>query len=548
MRSYNINSKAACYLRLSREDGDKIESDSISNQRELISDFVKSQEGIRLVKEYVDDGYSGTNFERPAFKEMMNDVREGRIDCIIVKDLSRLGRNYIETGRYLERIFPFLDVRFISILDHYDSAGEDNDADQIIIPFKNLLNDSYCRDISIKIQSQFDIKRKAGKFIGSFASYGYAKDPADKNHLIIDPFAAEIVRQIFQMRIEGYSAYRIADTLNEMGVLPPADYKRSIGLNYDTGYKTSAHSVWYASTVLRILTNEMYTGTMVQGITRKINYKIKQSRRVPKKDWIRVKGTHEAIVTEEAFQAVQNLMLMDTRTAPGEEAVHVLSGLVVCGDCGQSMIRRITRKKNKQYYYYHCSTYKNGLGCTSHLINAEKLEGIVLDALRLQIRLLIKAEDIVSEIDKIPMQHSGMKMINGQLEELEKEIERYSNFKAKAYSDMLAGEITQEDYHTYNRSFTVRLDRAKQKKAELIESRDNILLNEKKLKPWIQQLRDYQDIDHLTRTIVVSLIDRIIIYDKENVEVRMKHADELEVLMTMAKKAEAEREEMLCAL
>lgn len=186
---------AADYLRLSREDGDKLESDSIRNQRSLINDFVKQHPDITLVDEYIDDGYSGTNFERPAFKRLLEDVKKKKINCIIVKDLSRLGRNYIETGRYLEKIFPFLGVRFIAITDHYDSAAESDDADQIIVPFKNLINDAYCRDISIKIRSQLDVKRKNGQFIGSFAGYGYQKDPENKNHLIIDEYAAEIMKQ-----------------------------------------------------------------------------------------------------------------------------------------------------------------------------------------------------------------------------------------------------------------------------------------------------------------------------------------------------------------
>ena len=346
MRFYGKNLVAE-YMRLSREDGDKVESDSISNQRDLITDFLSHHDELKFVGEYVDDGYSGTNFERPAFKRLMEDVKAGKVNCIIVKDLSRFGRNYIETGRYLEKVFPFMGVRFISIIDNYDSAGEDNDADRIIIPFKNLINDSYCRDISMKIRSQLDVKRKNGKFIGSFACYGYCKDPKDNNHLIIDPFAADIVRQIFDLKLSGYNSQRIAEMLNEMGVLPPAEYKRSKGMNYDCGFKAGNNPKWAVVSINRILTNEIYTGTMVQGLNSKINYKIKQSRPVPKEDWIRVSGTHEPIVSRETFDKVQRLLLVDTRTSPEESAVYLFSGLVVCGDCGQNMIRRrTTRGKN----------------------------------------------------------------------------------------------------------------------------------------------------------------------------------------------------------
>ena len=392
---------AADYLRLSREDGDKLESDSIRNQRSLINDFVKQHPEITLVDEYVDDGYSGTNFERPAFKRLIEDVKKKKINCIIVKDLSRLGRNYIETGRYLEKIFPFLGVRFIAVTDHYDSAAESDDADQIIVPFKNLINDAYCRDISIKIRSQLDVKRKNGQFIGSFAGYGYQKDPENKNHLIIDEYAADIVRYIFNLKMDGYSSQRIAEKLNEMGVLPPMEYKRSCGMNYNSGFRSGAKPKWAVTTVNRILTNELYTGTMVQGKNRKINYKVKECRPVAEENWIRVEKMHEAIIAEEVFQYVQSLMELDTRTAPEEESVYIFSGFLRCGDCGQNMVKRSTTKNGKRYYYYHCSTYKNGDGCSSHLISEKTVHKVVLDAIQRQIALLVNAENII--------QNSGMK-------------------------------------------------------------------------------------------------------------------------------------------
>ena len=276
--------------------------------------------------------YLTSAFERPAFKRLIEDVKKKKINCIIVKDLSRLGRNYIETGRYLEKIFPFLGVRFIAVTDHYDSAAESDDADQIIVPFKNLINDAYCRDISIKIRSQLDVKRKNGQFIGSFAGYGYQKDPENKNHLIIDEYAAEIVRFIFNLKMGGYSSQRIATKLNEMGVLPPLEYKRSRGMKYNSGFRSGANPKWAVTTVNRILTNELYTGTMVQGKNRKINYKVKECRPVAEENWIRVEKTHEAIIAEEIFQYVQSLLELDTRTAPDEDSVYLFSGFLRCGD------------------------------------------------------------------------------------------------------------------------------------------------------------------------------------------------------------------------
>lgn len=522
------------YLRLSREDGDKLESDSIKNQRELIKEFLTQHQGLNLVEEYVDDGYSGTSYERPAFKRLIEDVKTGKINCIIVKDLSRLGRNYIETGRYLEKIFPMMGVRFISVLDHYDSASLNNEADQIIVPFKNLINDAYCRDISTKIRSQLDVKRRTGKFIGSFACYGYQKDPMDVNHLLVDPYAADIVRLVFRMKMAGCNSQRIAEKLNEMGVLPPAEYKRSLGFNYDCGYRTGNNPKWEVVSINRILTNEMYTGTMVQGINSKINYKIKQSRVVPKDQWIRVEKTHEAIIEKSVFDEVQRLLAFDTRTAPDKKEVYPFSGLVVCGDCGQNMVRRRVTKNGKGYIYLHCSTYKSGSGCSAHLINAEKLEQLVLDAIHTEIDVLIQAEEVLKQIERIPEEQTFIKTINMQIAQLDEAITRYRNLKVQAYTDKLDEIITETEYRDINKKFTEKLDSATAQKKELLDTKHRLLKNKIHLKPWVEEFKSYQNIETLDRSIVVTLIESIIVYSKESVTVIFHHQDEIQEMMALA--------------
>lgn len=541
-----FGNKTAGYMRLSREDGDKLESDSIKNQRELIKEYLSQHRGLDLVDEYVDDGYSGTNYDRPAFARLMEDVRTGKIDCIIVKDLSRLGRNYIETGRYLEKIFPFLGVRFISILDHYDSVNEASEADQIIVPFKNLINDAYCRDMSTKIRSQLDVKRRNGKFIGSFACYGYQKDKNDNNRLVIDPYAADIVRTVYRMKLEGCNSQRIAEKLNEMGVLPPAEYKRSQGYNYDCGYRTGNDPKWEVVSINRILTNEMYTGTMVQGINSKINYKIKQSRAIPKEEWIRVENTHEAIIEKEVFDEVQRLLEFDTRTAPDNREVYLFSGLVICADCGQNMIRRRVTKGKKKYVYFHCSTYKNGNGCSAHLINADKLETLVLEAVQTQIKLLLQAESILKQIDRIPEEQTFIKTMNKQLSVLDSEIERYRNFKAQAYTDMLDEVITKEEFKDINRRFSDRLDTAKSKKKDLLENKHRLLKNQIHLKPWLETFKKYQNIEKLERNIVVALIDRIVVCAKDRIIINFHYQDEIREMLALADLSGVETEVAVC--
>lgn len=273
--------EAADYLRLSKEDGDfslsndKLESDSISSQRAIIERFVAQNPNIKLVAEFCDDGYTGTNFDRPDFQRMMEAVKAGKINCVIVKDLSRFGRDYIDAGKYIEKIFPQLGVRFIAVNDNYDSLNHST-GDSLVLPVKNFLNDSYSRDISIKVRSSFESRRQDGEFIANYTAYGYLRDPENKNKLVIDEVAGEYVREIFQWKIEGMSPVTIAEKLNGRGVLPPSEYKRSIGIKYKTAFQTSSRSKWSPKAVIRILTNELYTGVLIQGRRTTPNYKVKK--------------------------------------------------------------------------------------------------------------------------------------------------------------------------------------------------------------------------------------------------------------------------------
>ena len=283
---------------------------------------------------------------------MVEDIKSGKINCIIVKDLSRLGRNYIEMGKYLEQIFPMMGIRFIAINDNYDNANtESSDSDSIVVPFKNLLNDSYCRDISIKVRSQLDIKRRKGEFIGGYAMYGYCKDERNKSRLVVDEYAADVVRSIYRRKLEGMSAKVIAEQLNSEGVLAPSEYKRLCGLNYHSGFKAGTHAKWQAIQVLRILKNEVYTGTMVQGKRQKINYKIKKIRDVEESGWIKVPNMHEAIIPQKLFDTVQEVLKLDTCASKGQQTVNLFSGMVRCGGCGQNMVRRTVSKNGKKYVY-----------------------------------------------------------------------------------------------------------------------------------------------------------------------------------------------------
>jgi DNA invertase Pin-like site-specific DNA recombinase len=450
-RNYSKIYHAAIYVRLSKEDGDaktsaKAESNSISNQKSLVREFLEDKEDIEVVKEYVDDGYSGSNFERPAFQMMLEDIKKGKIDCVCTKDLSRFGREYIDSGMYIERVFPAMGVRFIAVNDNYDSADGREQSDEIIVPFKNLINDAYCRDISIKIRSHLEIKRKNGEYIGSFTPFGYMKSKEDYHKIVPDSYAANVVQDIFKMKLHGMSQDGIAKRLNETGVLPPAEYKASIGSNYQTGFKSKEKSEWTSVMVRRILTNEVYIGNLVQGRQTTPNHKIKKTVLKEESDWIRIEKNHEAVIGDREFEVVQRLLSMDTRTAPEQEGVYPLSGLVCCGECGMPMVRKTSTVGGKTYAYYMCSTYKSTKECSPHRIATGRLEDAVLVLLQQHIANVMELKRILSFIGTVPFQQIDMKKLEERKLKKEAEMERCTQLRTTLYEDMKEGMISKEDY------------------------------------------------------------------------------------------------------
>jgi DNA invertase Pin-like site-specific DNA recombinase len=525
---------AVDYLRLSKEDGDKTESDSISNQRDLITNFVKSMPEIRLCSERIDDGVSGVDFNRPAFNLMMEDVKAGRINCIIVKDLSRFGRNYIEAGRYIERIFPFLGVRFIAINDGYDSAKERTQSDEIIIPFKNLVNDAYCRDISVKIRSQLDIKRKKGEFIGSFAVYGYLKSAENKNQLIIDTYAAKIVRDIFAWKLDGLSQQGIADRLNEISEPSPMEYKRFLGLNFATSFQVNPKAKWTAVAIGRILKNPIYAGHLVQGKESTPNYKIKQRVLKPEDKWVRVENTHEPIILQEVFDTVNRVLAQDTRIAPAEETVYPFSGLIFCADCKSGMVRKTVPAGGKKYAYYYCSKNKAGDGCTTHCISEKVLEKAVLQALQNHIASILDIERILRYIDTLPMKQEEIRKIDTQLLMKQEEIEKYKTLKVSIYEDLKSGVIDADEYREFKGIYGKRCDEAEQAAERLQQDIALILDNKGANSVWIEAFKKQRNITELSRKVIVSLIEWINVYPGSRVEIRFRYQYEYERALLFA--------------
>lgn len=519
--------QAAMYLRISREDkeGLKTESNSIGNQRELIRAFIREQQDIELYDVYVDDGFSGSNFDRPDFQRMIRDIEAGRVNLVIVKDLSRFGRDYIETGRYLQRIFPALSVRFIALTDHYDSFRADAGESGIVLPVKNFINDSYCRDISMKVKSQFAVKRKNGECIAPFAPYGYKKAEGNKNQLIVDVYAAEIVRKIFAWKIEGIAISAIAEKLNELGILSPKEYKRSVGLSYKGGFSGAVKSQWSSSTVKRILTNETYLGHLVQGKTEKINYKLGKCVEKPKQEWIKVENTHEAIISGDNFQIVQNLLKVDGRISPSSEKNGFFTGVLFCGDCGEQMIRRVNRYKDKQRVYYICSTKNRGEGCTRHSIAEESLKELVTETVRKYANIFLEEKRLQQKALEMELDFQSVVHCDTEIARLQKEQDKYHSLCSGLYEDFSLGVLTTEEFERLQDGF-------KRKAAELEEAqrRQEFMVKElfRKRELYGERLKNMQDnmeLREVDRYMLCSMVKRISVFENRRVEIECYATD-----------------------
>ena len=546
MLSNNLSKTYLCggYLRLSKEDDDiakseTLQSNSIENQKEYIEDYLQSKPEIRVVDFYIDDGYSGVNFDRPDFQRMLQDIKDKKINCVIVKDLSRLGRNYIEVGKYIERLFPFLGVRFIAINDNFDSADDAALSNNIIVPFKNLINDAYCRDISIKIRSHLEVKRKRGEFIGAFPVYGYMRGE-DKNKLIVDPCAAEIVKEIFAMKMEGMSQQAIADELNRLGVLSPAEYKKEQGSGYKTVFQTHSRAKWTAVAVLRVLTNEVYMGTLIQGKESTPNYKVRVREKKPKEEWIRVENAHEAIISRTDFELISDILQKDTRVSTGKSAVSVYSGYLVCADCGCSMVRKKVRSGSLEYVYYVCSGNKKDKDiCSSHRISENTLNMAITKTLQLHLKQLGDLQESIRYIRETSGNSDKIKKLVLQSEKRKEDIEKYNRLKLECYEDYKKELITQDEYMLFKKELDNRIEEIQRAITELGKKKRMLLDGGYEKESLLEKFLTSKEIE-LKRSILVRFISRIYVYEDHRIEIIFRYQDQIRQLLGIVEEIKQE--------
>ena len=534
--------QATEYLRLSYTENHENESDSIANQKKLIEDYLKGHPDIELVSEKVDDGYSGILFDRPAFQEMMQDIMEGKINCVIVKDLSRLGREYIETGRYLRRIFPAYGVRFIAINDNIDTAHE-HAGDDLNISMKNLINDAYCHDISVKTRSALEVKRKKGDYVGACPVYGYRKSEENRNQLVVDEYAARVVRDIFRAKIDGRSAKRIADELNALGVLSPLAYKISRGLPHPKGgFADRPDAKWSATTVIRILQDEIYTGTLVQGRQGTYNHKLRNVIQKPDEEWIRVKDAHEAIIRKRDFDLVQHIMGLDTRTAPEGEKVYLFSGLLVCGCCGARMTRKTNTVGGKKYIYYHCPTGKKH-GCTHPvMLREDDLIQCVLASVRAHIKNVVSVDELLNSISEETINRELVAGCKAQIAENRAQLEQIGVFKAGLYENFVKGMLDKAEYKSLRDGYTERMEELRSAIDQLRQEMERVTDRTSERQKWAQQFREFSNMTELDRRAVVTLIQSIHIISKTELKITFRYQMEYDAALQKLSQARLEQE------
>ena len=504
---------AGIYCRLSSDDGQMGESGSIETQRTLLTQFCKEQ-GFTIGNCYCDDGWTGTNFNRPAFQQMLSDIDKGKINLVIVKDLSRFGREYAQMGLYIEHYFEENDIRFIAVGENIDTI---NGTDNIIMPLTNVMNSIYAKDCSRKTKAAHRARAQAGKYIGGHAPFGYIKDPKDRHRLIVDPPAAEVVRKIFRLFSEGIGYVRMTKMLREENILNPQAYFNDNNPDYYKSEYWRKPFDWHATSIRVILNNEVYLGKLVFGKTKSKGVYQKKRIPAPEEEWIVVENTHEPIITQETWDVVQKLMASRRReTKKGE--IQMFAGLVKCADCGSSLNVSYDKRKER-YTGFSCWVYKNygKERCTSHAIGWKTLGTLVLDDIRRNAHVAAiatrKYVDMLtaSRTDK---QEKETEKHKRELRSAEKRVAELDKIIAKLYEDSTLGKIDEQRAHTMMTAYEQEQRDLKARLEALTKTIDRAEEVYGNVKNFISLIKRYTDIQELSASNLNELIDKIVVHEK----------------------------------
>lgn len=530
--------RTAAYVRLSVEDSGKPGADTIEGQKNLLLRFIEDDPTLTLYGLFCDNGRTGTDFDRPQFEKMMEEVRKGHIDCIVVKDLSRFGRNYKEAGNYLERIFPFLGVRFIAVNDGFDTLTAQRGADGYLVPLKNLINEVYSKDISRKSGSALAAKQKNGDFIGAWAPYGYRKQPDNPHKLEPDEATAPVVRQIFRWRAGGMGITQIARRLNDSGVPSPSAYLYNTGVCKTEKYNGVS---WYVQTVKNLLSRQVYIGHMVQGTKRQSFYENRGQYKKPREEWIVVENTHEPLIDRETFDKVQELARRKNaeyfenlgRFTHLETTENILKGLVCCADCKRPLVRyKNVSHEKKLWYTFICPTHANDIGsCPLKNIREDALFPMLLQAIQTQIALAADMEAIVRRLNSSPKYRKQTATLQGKLDTAKKALMRYNSLYDSLYQNYVDQLMTEQEYMTLKRRYKAEAEEAEQ----LIETLTRQQVAEAAHTPentFLTAFGSFRDADALTREMAQALIQRVYVDGDSNIEIVFRYRDEYKELCT----------------
>ena len=523
----------ALYIRLSKDDGND-ESLSVTNQKKILTEYVEKffQGEYVIVDYYVDDGRTGTDYDRPDFQRMIHDVETKKVNCVVCKNLARAFRNYSDQGYFLESFFPLHRTRFITLGDpKVDTYLNPEAVSGMEVPINGLMNDRFAYSTSSSVRRTFDTKRRNGEFIGAFAPYGYSKHPSDKNALVIDEEAAQVVKDIFHWYVYGsgsgnggLSKEGIARKLNEMGIPNPAMYKVKKGLRYKNPHAKENDGLWTGASISRLLKNKVYIGTMVQGRQRVISYKVHDMVSTPEDEWYQVEHTHDPVISPELFEKAQEFQTKDTRAAPKKKENYLFSGFLKCADCGKAM----TRRASKEFIYYNCSTYKRKSKdkCSKHTMRLDKLENAVLIVIQKQIELSASLGAVIESINQAPVAETKYTRLEHLLKIREQELKKTEDLIAGLYIDWKNGDITREQYikmkEMFERQEAGLKDTTRHIKDEIGWVERGIASND----PYLEAFLKHKNIQELTQGILVELVEAIYIHESGKITIKFKLEDQ----------------------
>ena len=515
---------AGIYIRLSREDGDKGVSDSIINQEKLLKNYVEEKKGITFGNCYIDEDYTGTNFNRPGFKRMMDDVKSGAISCIIIKDLSRLGRNFIESSRYIEEVFPKYNCRFISVLDNVDSYENPDINTDLLLRLKNLIHDNNSQEISKKVRTINDMQRRDGKLVSPYTPFGYLKDPNNKHKLIIDQEAVPIVRNIFNWYSSGMGTVRIAERLNRLGVKTLSDYKREVGQIKNTN---SINGSWYPNVIRKILANKAYIGALDQKRKTTRNYKDRKTIYLNEENHIIVYDTHEPIIEQHVFYTVQEMLKRKgKRTSPNKQNVYLFSGFMRCADCGYAMVRNDFLVKGKRYVYYKCRSYNQrgkSICPSSHSVREELIYSAARYQINSHLNNLIDIKKTIENYNKSKEESNFSTDILKLIEKNRKQIKSIENLKMSIYADYKKSILSENEFMKMKESYTKNIEKIEKDILLLKEELENESNEERNKTPWLDEIIKNGRIFTLDREIITKLVDKIYVTADKKINVKFKY-------------------------